>query len=113
VKRLGLLISFVIALLAASSAFAYQTVTSCASVSTVATVLAQNGNRLGWAIWTTSGAATIYFRADGGTATVGGAASGPLVGGASYNERKGESSTHLVSAVAKSGTVWVCTSETY
>lgn len=73
-------------------------------------VLAVDLTRVRWSIWTTSGAATIYFREDG-TATAppgsGTHASGPLPGGASYTEDS-IAVTKAVSVITKTGSAWVC-----
>ena len=85
---------------------------ACTNVSISKTILAANSNRVLWAISTTAGAATIYWK--GGTgATVGGASSMPLAGGGSFPDR-GESGTvyiGAISAVASIGTARVCTVE--
>ena len=76
-------------------------------------VLDEDPNRIRWSIWTTSGAATIYFREDG-TATAppgsGTHASGPLPGGASYTEDS-IAVTKAVSVITKTGSAWVCVKE--
>lgn len=86
---------------------------SCATLSTTATVLAANANRVWFAVWTTSGSATIYVKAGTGAA-VGGATSFPLEAGGSYADAGGQGGkayNGLVSAVAKTGSVWTCTAE--
>lgn len=84
--------------------------TVCGNVSTAATVLASNTSRLQWSVKTTAGAATIYWR-ENGTATVGGTTSVPLEGGGSFTDDGPAVYYGAVSAIAKTGTVWVCTVE--
>lgn len=91
---------------------ATMTTITCQNVSTTAvSVLAANASRAGWAIWTTSGAPTVYFRADGTAATYPNGSTGFLPGGSSYSERRDESSKAAVSAVTKTGTAYVCVEE--
>jgi len=85
--------------------------TNCQNVTTTAVeVLDADLTRTKWAILTTTGAATIYFR-QGGTAVAKAAASAPLVAGQSYSEEAGSVYTGAVSAITASGTAWVCTKE--
>ena len=87
--------------------------TVCQTVddSPAVTVLAADGDRIRWTIWTTSGAATIYFR-ENGTATAPpepptSNTSGPLVGGQSYTEDQA-AVTSAVSVITKTGSAYVC-----
>ncbi|HLA80312.1 MAG TPA: hypothetical protein VJP78_01595 [Thermoleophilia bacterium] len=98
---------------ASSSALAQLTkrgtsTTLCQNVSTTAvTILAGNGQRLFYSMWTTSGAVTIYWR-ENGTAVAQASHSGPLTGGLSYTDDGSEMVTSAVSAITASGTAWVC-----
>lgn len=111
-KKLIALLTVLAALVLAGEAMAVSTTTTCKTVSTVTTLISAHPQRLGWSIVTTSGAATIYFRADGGNATLQGAGSSPLTGGQSYSENKGAASTEKVTVLAVSS-AWVCAQETY
>ena len=112
-RRFAIAVLTLVVATISSIALATQSITTCKTVSVANTIVPANASRLGWSIVTTSGAATIYFRADGGTATVQGAGSAPLVGGQGYGENKGAASTSKISAVAVSGSSWACVVETY
>lgn len=75
-------------------------------------VLAANTDRVAYAIWTTSGASTIYWRT-GGTAVAKAAGSGVLTAGLSRTyDVPGTVATGAVSAIAvASGAAWVCVEE--
>jgi hypothetical protein len=112
VKRLLLVVAVALCLgsvaEAASPWVTLTNTTTCTSVGTSSTqVLAANASRVRWAIWTTSGAATIYFDDRGATATD---ADSPLDDGTWYREDYAPT-TSAVNAIAKTGTVWVCTKE--
>ena len=82
--------------------------TSCQTVAgTAVTILAADANRIRWSVWTTSGAATVYFREDG-TAVANSATSGPLTAGTSYTE-DAYTVTTAVSAITGGSNAWVCT----
>lgn len=105
------LLFLAVVLVAPTLADAVTDTITCQNVSTTPVeVLAFKGARTRWAIWTTSGAPTIYFNQNG-TATARGTNSGPLVAGQSYTEENAAVNRSAVSAVTASGTAWVCTKE--
>jgi succinylarginine dihydrolase len=84
---------------------------ACQAVTTSpVTVLAANTSRAQFSLYTTAGAATIYFD-EGATAAVAGSTAKPLLGGQSFTDDGINVFSGSVSAITKAGTAWVCALE--